>query len=78
MNAKLAAALVANKLSGSTTGNAIAVFLKSATSIQMTKTTSELFAKASAMRPNDLVGVYYRNATIEAIEADLVATGMAE
>ena len=77
MNAHEAANQVFRKLeSMNIKGGNIAVFIKGMTEVQMTKPSSELFAKAVAMRPNDFAGVYNYDAEISWIADDLIYCGM--
>ena len=55
----------------------IAVFKgRSGAAIQMTRPDSDVFAKAHAARPHDLIGIYNQQATREMIVDDLKCVGL--
>ena len=56
----------------------LAVFVKDGTSVNYTKPTTDLFAKAMRLRKHDFAGVYDRRATKEMIVEDLLYAGMDE
>lgn len=77
MTANEAADKIIDKLVGASTLLNLAVFVSpDRKSINMTKPTTEVFAKAQALRGDDLAGVYDYDTRREWIVADLKLMGM--